>query len=291
MDATQPAGRPEVPLERFGTIADGLDHPECVAVGPDGRLYAGGEAGQVYRLDATGPTVLANTGGFVLGLCLDAESVVYACDQFRHEVVRVDPDGTVEPYSGWIQTPNYPVFTENGTLIVSDSGSWDEHNGCLWRITPDGDCRRLDVHVPSFPNGLALSPTGEWLYVVLSQLPGVVRLAMVDGSPAGEPQVVLAMPGHVPDGLAFLANGDLLIACYTPDTIYRLRGDQLTVLAHDPRRVVLAAPTNLALHGPDRTQLAVGSLGRWHVASADIGLPGARLCFPSFAARRPTDAA
>ena len=26
-----------------------LDHPECVAWGPDKKIYAGGEAGQVYR--------------------------------------------------------------------------------------------------------------------------------------------------------------------------------------------------------------------------------------------------
>src|SRR5690242_4418657 len=110
---------PEVPLDRFVTLADGLDHPECVATGPDGRLYAGGEAGQIYRLDPDGPVVLADTGGFVLGLCLDADSAIYACDQFRHEVVRVAPDGAVEPYSGRITTPNYPVFTADGTLYVS----------------------------------------------------------------------------------------------------------------------------------------------------------------------------
>ncbi len=27
----------------------GLDHPEGVAWGPEGKLYAGGEAGQLYR--------------------------------------------------------------------------------------------------------------------------------------------------------------------------------------------------------------------------------------------------
>ncbi|HYZ12971.1 MAG TPA: hypothetical protein VFA08_05115 [Actinomycetota bacterium] len=34
-------------LEAFVTIATDLDHPECVALGPDGALYAGGEAGQI----------------------------------------------------------------------------------------------------------------------------------------------------------------------------------------------------------------------------------------------------
>jgi gluconolactonase len=280
IDTTTP---PEVPIERFSTLADGLDHPECVAVGPDGRLYAGGEAGQVYRLDASGPRLLANTGGFVLGLCLDADSTIYACDQFRHEVVRIDAGGTVESYSDRIQTPNYPAFTADGTLFVSDSGSWDGNDGALYRISPAGDCRRLDLEVPAFPNGLALSPAGDWLYVVLSQLPGIVRVPIAGGEVTGEPEPLLEMPGHVPDGLAVLADGDVLIACYNPDTIYRLHSGTATVLAHDPRRVVLAAPTNLALHGPGRTHLAVGSLGRWHVASVDIGRSGAPLPYPALA--------
>jgi gluconolactonase len=271
---------PEVPIERFRTLADGLDHPECVAVGPDGRLYAGGEAGQVYRLDESGPVLLANTGGFVLGLCLDADSVIYACDQLRHEVVRVGADGTVASYSGRIQTPNYPVFTADGTLFVSDSGTWDGNDGALYRITPAGETVRLDLELPAFPNGLALSPAGDWLYVVLSQLPGIVRVPLAGGEVTGKPEPLLEMPGHVPDGVAALADGDLLIACYNPDTIYRLHDGTATVLAHDPRRVVLAAPTNLALHGPGRTHLAVGSLGRWHVASADIGRPGAPPAYP-----------
>jgi gluconolactonase len=36
-----------VELEAFTTLVTGLDHPEGVAWGPDGRVYAGGEAGQI----------------------------------------------------------------------------------------------------------------------------------------------------------------------------------------------------------------------------------------------------
>ena len=46
------------------TIVTGLDHPEGVAVGRDGALYAGGEGGQVYRIASDGKKteVIANTG-------------------------------------------------------------------------------------------------------------------------------------------------------------------------------------------------------------------------------------
>jgi gluconolactonase len=274
---------PLVTLDRFRTLADGLDHPECVAVGPDGQLYAGGEAGQIYRLDETAAVQIAATGGFVLGLCLDAESRIYACDQFRHEVVRIDSQGVIEPYSSTIGIPNYPVFDAAGNLFVSDSGGWDEHNGDLFRITPAGATERLDVNVGSFPNGLALSPDGEWLYVVLSQAPGIARIPLVGGLPASDAELLVSLPGCVPDGIAVTDEGDLIIACYSPDTIYRYRltSGNLDIVAHDPRRVILAAPTNVTFHGLARSELAVGSLGRWHVASAPMPFRGARLNYPS----------
>lgn len=61
-------------LRDLRVLAQGLDHPEGVATGPDGMIYAGGEAGQVYRIDPDSGQVdeVANTGGFVLGLCHDA---------------------------------------------------------------------------------------------------------------------------------------------------------------------------------------------------------------------------
>ena len=34
-----------------GFIGGGLDHPEGIAAGKDGEAYAGGEDGQVYKID------------------------------------------------------------------------------------------------------------------------------------------------------------------------------------------------------------------------------------------------
>ena len=63
------ARRPLDHIEMF----DGLDHPEGIAVTPDGLIFVGGEAGQIYRIDDDDTaTEVANTGGFILGIAADA---------------------------------------------------------------------------------------------------------------------------------------------------------------------------------------------------------------------------
>src|SRR5262249_39418625 len=60
---------PEIPIERFEIFATGLDHPECLAFDRAGVLWAGGEAGQVYRIDAAGQVqAVAALGGFTGGI-------------------------------------------------------------------------------------------------------------------------------------------------------------------------------------------------------------------------------
>src|SRR6185436_4099026 len=59
-----------ITIDQISIFADGLDHAECVAVHPDGSVWAGGEAGQIYKITDDGKTIteVANTGGFVLGI-------------------------------------------------------------------------------------------------------------------------------------------------------------------------------------------------------------------------------
>jgi len=78
-----------VELSDFKVLADGLDHPEWVAWGLDGHIDAGGEAGQLYRVSMDGRVEqFASTGSFVLGLCLDGDDNVYACDSAKGAVLR-----------------------------------------------------------------------------------------------------------------------------------------------------------------------------------------------------------
>ena len=276
-------------IDDFAPFVDGLDHPEGVNCGPDGDVYAGGEAGQIYsaELDGTCEQV-ADTGGFVLGLCLDAISNVYACDSGHHAVMLVTPTGDVTTYADGapgrkMVTPNYPVFDDAGNLYVSDSGFWNGNDGCLFRVRPGGDTAVIGTGLTAFPNGMALHPSGSHLYVVLSQLPGVVRVALGSNGDVGAPEPVIELPRHVPDGLAFDEQANLYVSCYTPDVIYRVSPTgELALVAEDWQSVTFATPTNIAFCGADRTTLVVSSLSRWHLTKGTMPIAGARLRYPRF---------
>ena len=272
----------------IGTFGSGLDHPECICCGCDGFAYAGGEAGQIYRIDLDRRDFeeIANVGGgFVGGIAQDGRRNLYACSG---DVKRISADGTVSLYfDGTGQDPlsvaNYPVFDGHGNLYVSHSGGWKEDNGCIFKIAPGGRegevwCRSLS----HFPNGLALDAAGDHLYVAMSLNPPRVDRVEIraDGS-AGAVQTLVHLPRTVPDGLAFDAEGNLYISCYRPDIIYRLtpRG-RLDVVAEDYEGTAIAAPTNIAFCGRGRDLFLGANLGRWHISRYDLGKTGMPLNFP-----------
>lgn len=274
-----------IPLDGVGVLVDGLDHPEGVAWGPDGFVYAGGEAGQVYRISLEGTVqTLATTGGFCLGLCLDADANVYVCDQGNHAVMRVTAQGEVSPYADGgatpMRVPNVPVFDPSGNLYVSDSGAWKANDGRIYLVRPGGPCEILQEGL-AFPNGLAFSPDGRFLYVALSNEARVVRFEVCDGGSLAGPEHVVSLPRTVPDGLAFDAEGGLLIACYVPDAVYRFRAPaDFGVLIEDPERTRVATPTNVAFADPGLETLVVASLSRWHLSTCRPPVPGAPLSYP-----------
>jgi gluconolactonase len=275
-------------LSEFVSLSDGLDHPEGVAAGPDGAMYAGGEGGQVYQVDADGTyRQIASVDGFALGLALDADSNIYICENTSHTVKRVTRAGVVSVYSSGtadrpLATPNYPAFDAAGNLYVSDSGTWYGNDGCIFVVRPGGKTELFTDQITNFPNGVALSPDGAWLYVVVSLLPGIVRVRIEADGSAGTIEPVIDLPKNVPDGIAFDQDGALFIACYSPSVIYRLTTNgTLDVLGYDWQNTQLAAPTNIAFCGPERRRMVIGSLARWHLTSIEMEVPGAPLNFPS----------
>jgi gluconolactonase len=270
-----------------GEFGAGLDHPECIAWGTDGYAYAGGEVGQVYRIDMESRAFeeIGNTGGFVGGLAQDGDYNVYACS--NGAVMRITPDGTVGPYTRGTQddplrTPNYPAFDASGNLYVSDSGEWKQDNGCLFKVRPGGEAEVWSRSLTEFPNGLALGPDGNYLYVAVSlNSPRVERVKIEPDGSAGEAETVVHLPETVPDGLAFDTDGNLYVSCYRPDRIYRLNpACELEILAEDFEGTVMAAPTNIAFCGEERDIFLSANLGRWHITRYEINATGVPLHYP-----------
>jgi gluconolactonase len=262
---------------RVEVLVDGLDHPEGVCWDPDARcLYAGGEDGQLYRIDLDGGwEQIAWAPGPVLGVAVDAAGrVVLCCGEAG---VHVWDGKAMRELLTDLTYANFPAFARDGTLYVSDSGRWAENAGSIRSVPVSGGVQTFAADRPRFTNGLAVSPAGEWLWVVESYHPSISRIELA----TGRAEEALFLEGTVPDGLAFTADGGVLISCYRPDRVYHLGADgSLEIVAEDPQGTLLAAPTNVCFAGEDLGVIVAANLNRRHLTRIDAGLRGAPLHRP-----------
>jgi len=272
--------RPLIPLERFRTFAEGLDHSEGLAFDADGTLWAGGELGQIYRIGPKGGIrEISRIGGFCLGLTFSRAQELYVCNFKLPALVRLNRKGRV--LDSWercgrrrFKTPNFSVFDAEGNLYFSDSGDWEGANGCVYRLRKNG---RVEMFAGpfAFANGLALSADERFLYVVQSTRDNVLEIEIRADGGAGRPKVYASGLARVPDGMALDAVGNLYVTCYASDNAYKVspRG-KVQLLAYDPTGTMIAGPTNVAFGGPNFDQMFFANLGRWHVCQAPAGVRG-----------------
>lgn len=265
--------QPQIPIHKLDQIAHGVDHPEGICRTLDDTIYFGGEKGQLYRLEPDDSfTELVSTGGFMLGVAADAAGLVYGCDPGNSCVWRIDPlarskevfcdavDGSA------LVTPNWGCFDAHGNYYFSDSGSWKAGDGKIIVVRPGGSAFVWTDESRNFPNGLALSADGRHLLALESTPGALVRYEIAPDGSAGPRELVVDMPGAVPDGVAPATDGSLVIACYRPDVIYRWRSDiGLQVLACDVEGTAIAGPTNVVFCGTGLTTMIVPNIGRWHL--------------------------
>jgi len=277
------SGVPLLAKEEFVTFCDGLDHPEGLAFDNDGQLWAGGELGQIYRIDADGKAKeVTRLGGFCLGLTFSPSQELWVCNSGLHRLMRIDRGGRVldsidQVNSIPLMTPNFSVFDRQGNLYFSDSGLWDKGNGRVYRVRSGGTVEPFAGPF-AFANGLALSADDRFLFVAESQRDRVRRIPILDDGTAGEPEIYANGMERIPDGLALDAEGNLLVTCYASDCIYRVTPQgAVGLLVFDPEGTRIARPTNVAFGGPRFDDLYVANLGRWHIGKAHLGTPGQRL--------------
>ena len=263
-----------IPIEELELIAQGVDHPEGICRTLNDTIFFGGEKGQLYRLEADDSySELLSTGGFMLGLAADADGHIYGCDPGNGCVWRIDPVRlTKEVFCasaagrGGLINPNWGCFDQHGNYYLSDSGTWKAADGVVVVVRPGGEAAVWTDESRNFPNGLAVSADGRHLLVLESTPGALVRYAIAADGSAGPREVLVELPGAVPDGVAPAADGSLVIACYRPDVVYRWREDiGLQVLVADEEGTAIAAPTNVVFCGAGLDTMIVPNIGRWHL--------------------------
>ncbi|HZZ43010.1 MAG TPA: SMP-30/gluconolactonase/LRE family protein [Tepidisphaeraceae bacterium] len=275
--------KPVIAVEEISVYATGLDHPECLAFDRGGWLYAGGEAGQVYRVKPGGGEAeeICRLGGFSGGVAFtpdDEELVV--CNPLLG-LVMVKRDGShrvLATHAGEHKMicPNYAVFGKDGSLYVTDSGNWKKGNGRVMRFK--GGRGEVVSGLLGYANGLAIS-TENILFMVESDTNSIKNFQILGDGSLGEVAHFAGEVGRLPDGLAMDEGGNLYASCYASDDVHRFSGDggKREWLAHDPFGIVLSRPTNMAFGGEAGDEMFFANLGRTTITKVRVGVRGMRL--------------
>ena len=286
-------GDPIVPLSQVRFYSQGIDHPEAVTTGPDGVVYCGGEAGQVYRIEGFGarPKLLGQSpNGITLSLCVDADSRVYKCDPQYFAIHVFEQDGSWKRYTDSfmpkfpIKVPNGASFDAKGNMYVSSTGDYGQSNGCIVRIKPGGEHELWCDALTTSTNGNCLSPGDSHLYVAMTNVPPRISRAEIlpDGS-AGRVEDVVIFADMYPDGVAFDEAGNLYMFMYRPDCVLLLRkgSRQVQLYAEDPAGIFLSAPAGgcFVMH-EGKPLLVIANFGFQHLSCVPVEHPGLPLNHP-----------
>jgi gluconolactonase len=248
--------------------------------------------GKLYEipLDGGDPLEVAEPGGGPNGLALGPDGAVYIAQNGGHVITElaepvVPPgiqrwDGTTVEYvaTEGLQAPNDLAFAPDGSLWFSDPYPRLDRAaptpGKVWRLEPAGGRLELMVDWALQPNGVAISPAGDALYLVETVLKRIDRLPLTaDGCGPSEPFLTLERGEQ--DGIAFDVEGNLYMACHHDD-------DAINVCDRDgnvTERIELDGcfPTNVCFAGPDLTTLVITAPKGGRVLAVEREIPGVPL--------------
>jgi gluconolactonase len=281
-------------LEQVTIAATGFKGPEGVTVDREGNVYGGGTDGVIRKLSPEGKiTEFARTGGRPAGMALDRKGNLFVCDVGKAAVLKVTRAGEVSLFADQVGTlkltlPNFPVFDAEGNLYVSNS---TDHvltdieqvmeeirnpvpKGGLVRLRPDGrgEVVATDLY---FANGTAIDPKEEAVYVLQSTRNNCVRVALRKDGTHEKPEVFGDTLGGLPDGMAFDAEGYLIITLPMINRLVVLDPNgKLSILLDDSEGKKTQGPTNCAFGGPHFDDLYIAHLEADHIAKAHLGHKG-----------------
>ena len=208
-------------------LASDLGFPEGPTVMPDGGLvFCDGNTGELLRWHEGAVGTFAVTGGSPWGAVLGNDGAIYVTQGGNVPgsgdlsavpgVQRVNADGTVELLASSIgghalAGPNDLAFGPDGRLWFTDSGTEGDDRypvrepGRLYALDSSGGGEMILERPQVYPNGIAFDAQGRLLWTE-SMGHRVCRLEN------GEATVFAQLSDeHVPDGMAFAADGRLFV--------------------------------------------------------------------------------
>lgn len=225
--------------------------------GDDGTLWlVDVPYGRIFLIDPDGRWRLVHGyDGEPHGLKLWRGS--FALVDYRHGLMTFDPaTGTTAVLASGINTERFRGLSDlavaaDGDIWFTDSGrtSLSDPTGRLFRRRVDGSLDLVLANLP-YPNGVALSPDGRFVYVAATRANAVWRL-LADAPDPVWPMagVFLHLSGGLgPDGLAVDAGGRIAVAQAQAGRVYLF--DAMGDLLADIR---LTEPwTTSVAFGPDQ---------------------------------------
>ncbi len=239
--------------------------------------FAKGFPSRVRKLaeDGTVTTLIEDSGSN--GLAVDAKGTLVVASHKDKALMRRDGDGKPLTLAGSFKnkvfnSPNDIAIAGDGTVYFTDP-DWQQAAAPggqpvtgVYRVGTDGIVTLVDGARPN-PNGIALSPAGDVLYVNASDNL-LVAYPIVGGVPQAGRTLVRGLDG--PDGMTVDCHGNLYVTEHGAKRlrVFSPQGRELATIRVD------ANVTNAAFGGKDgKTLYITGAGALWQLPLDSSGMP------------------
>ncbi|MES2342936.1 MAG: SMP-30/gluconolactonase/LRE family protein [Pseudomonadota bacterium] len=281
-------------------IALGIDRPEDVVVGKDGRVFASDHQCAVAEIFADGTFKrLGPKGGAPNGINMDPQGRLLIAnfgiyDRKEGPLQRFDPatgahETLVAEVGGKrLTSANYPVLDRAGNIWCANSThaeTWPQAldgrtDGFIFVLRPDGSTQIVAEGL-KFPNGMALSADEQTLYCAQTSGADVMAFPVLPGGrlgpgrrygpvlgklqQPGQPAPDAADLGYT-DGVGMDAEGNLWVCLPAANKVVAITPSlEVVTVIHDLSGEIVNHPTNITWGGPDLKDLYIGSIRAGYV--------------------------
>jgi gluconolactonase len=293
-----------IPTSAFAKIAVGIDRPEDVVVGKDGRVFASDHQCAVAEIFPDGSFKrLGPKGGAPNGINMDPQGRILIAnfgiyDREEGPLQRFDPATgkhetlLAEVGGKRLTSANYPVMDRAGNIWCANSThaeTWPQAldgrtDGFIFVLRPDGSSAIVAEGL-KFPNGMALSADDKTLYCAQTSGCDVMAFDILPGGQLGPGRrygpvlgVLQGDPADLgyTDGVGMDVEGNLWVCLPAANKVVAIApSGEVTLVIHDPSGETVNHPTNVTWGGADLKDLYVGSIRAGYVLktrSATAGL-------------------